>query len=324
MRLPVAVALALMAALVTTMPALAQTLPERALTPTIVRVGKWAEGIAFDGKALWVAESGQRSIVQIAHTGSIQRRVTVGRLPVGMASLPDGRVHALVHTDKIVWQQPADGAGRKLATLSDCPERLAASAQALWVLSWLNCTGQDSQAIRVDPATGAQAKTARLGEWGQAIAAGHGKIWVGHVRGERLSAIDPQSLAVERSTIRSGELWAIAANRTGLFAGGRIAGSQEQGLIVSIDPRSREETGRLLVDELIVVLVADEDTLVALGDKGTIWIVATKDFTLRGKITLGVGTYRPSSALLHDDKLIVVAQQHQGENGAVFTVGDWR
>ena len=320
MRLPITILLVLVA----TVPAFAQAPPERTLTPSILRVGKWAEGIASDGKALWVAESGQRSIVQIAGTGTIQRRLTIGRLPVGMAALPDGRVHALVHTDRIVWQQPGTGAGRKLATLADCPQGLAASAQALWALTLSNCSSVDSQAVRIDPTTGAQATTAKLGEWAQAIAVAHGKVWVGHARGERLSIVDPQSLAIERTTVRGAELWALASNRTSLLAGGRIAGTMDQGLIVSIDPRDRAETGRLRVDELIMTLVADDDTLVALGDKGTIWIVATKDFTLRGKINLGVGTYRPSSALIHDGKLVVVAQQYQGENGAVFTLTDWR
>lgn len=320
MRLP----LALLLALGTAMPALAQAPPERTLAPSIVRVGKWAEGIASDGKSLWVAESGQRSIVQIGGNGAIQRRLTIGRLPVGMAALPDGRVHALVHTDKIVWQQPVTGTGRKLATLADCPQGLAAGEQALWVLTLSNCSSVDSQAVRIDPATGAQATTGKLGEWAQAIAAAHGKVWVGHARGERLSIIDPQSLAVERTTVRGAELWAIAANRTGLFAGGRIAGTGDQGLIVSMDPKDRAETGRLRVDELILTLAADDESLVAIGDKGTIWIVAAKDFTLRAKINLGVGTYRPSSALIHDGKLVAVAQQHQGENGAVFTLASWR
>ena len=320
MRLSAAIFLTLLAAA----PAFAQAPPERTITPSIVKVGKWAEGIASDGKSLWVAESGQRSIVQIAGSGAIQRRLTIGRLPVGMAALPDGRVHALVHTDRIVWQQPGTGAGRKLATLTDCPQGLAAGAQALWALLWSNCSNADSQVVRIDPATGAQATTGKLGEWAQAIAAAHGKVWVGHARGERLSAIDPQSLAVERTTVRGAELWAITSNRTGLFAGGRIAGTTDQGLIVSIYPKDRTETGRLRVDELILTLAADDETLVALGDKGTIWIVATSDFTLRGRINLGVGTYRPSSALIHDGKLVVVAQQYQGENGAVFTLTGWR
>lgn len=320
MRLPAAILLALLAAA----PAFAQAPPVRTITPSIVKVGKWAEGVASDGKALWVAESGQRSIVQIAGNGAIQRRVTIGRLPVGMAALPDGRVHALVHTDRIVWQQPGTGAGRKLTTLADCPQGLAAGAQALWVLLWSNCSTVDSQAVRIDPATGVQATTAKLGEWAQAIAAAHGKVWVGHVRGERLSIIDPQSLAVERSTIRGAELWVIASNRESLFAGGRIAGTMDQGLIVSIDPKDRAEMGRLRVDELVLTLTADDETLVAIGDKGTIWIVAAKDFTLRSKINLGVGTYRPSSALIHDGKLVIVAQQYRGENGALFTLTDWR
>ena len=172
--------------------------------------------------------------------------------------------------------------------------------------------------------TGAERQTDLLGDWGQAITTGHGKVWVAHVRGERLSVIDPQSLAVENDTIKGASLWALAANRTGFFAGGRIGDDNERGLIVSIDPKSRQETKRLLVRELIAVMAADDEFLVAINSSGTIWVVSAKDLTLQGVITLSVGPYSPSSALIVDNKLVIAAQQYHGENGAVFTVSDWR
>src|SRR4051812_4782487 len=77
------------------------------MTPRVIQVGKWAEGIAFDGSSIWVAESGQRSIAQIdAARGSVIRHVTVGRLPVNMLRFTDGAIYALVQTDKLVWQRP--------------------------------------------------------------------------------------------------------------------------------------------------------------------------------------------------------------------------
>lgn len=68
----------------------------RTLVPSILKVGKWAGGIAYDGAALWVAESGQRSILRIARDGTTTRYPNVGRLPVGMAALPNGDIYALV------------------------------------------------------------------------------------------------------------------------------------------------------------------------------------------------------------------------------------
>ena len=51
------------------------------LTPRVIPVGKWAEGIVFDGSSLWVAESGQRTIAQLdLDRGNVTRRITVGRV----------------------------------------------------------------------------------------------------------------------------------------------------------------------------------------------------------------------------------------------------
>jgi hypothetical protein len=301
------------------------TVITRTLTPSIVQVGKWAEGVAFDGKVLWVAESGQRSIVAIAKDGSIIRRASVGRLPVGMASLPDGRVYALVQTDKIVWQEtPGSSQGKRLTSLKECPQALAAGPKALWVLTLPDCSSEQSRAVKIDPASGRQAPTAELGEWGQAITIGHGKVWVAHARGPALSIIDPQSLAVEPGNLDRASLWAITANRTAVFAGGRIDEDNGQGLLVSIDPASHAERNRLLVNERVAAVAADDQSVAAIGENGTIWVAAAADLKLQRVDTLSIGAYHPSSAIIVGNQLVVVAQQYSGENGAVFVVNDWR
>lgn len=309
----------LLASLIAT-PTIAQ---ERTLTPSIVKVGKWAEGIASDGASLWVAESGQRSIVQIAKSGSIVRRETVGRLPVGMAAL-DGRVYALAQTDKIVWQQPAAGPGKRLATLAECPEAIAAGAQALWILTWPDCSSADSRLVRIDPTTGAQTQTGKLGAWGQALVVAHGKAWLGHARGGKLNIVDVQTLAVDQHALRNADIFTLAANRTALFAGGRLQNDATGGFVALIDPKTGQETRRLEFGAIIQALAADDETVAAISLDGTIWIASARDLSPRGQIKLTTGTYRPSSALIHDGKLVIVAQQYQGENGAVFTVNDWR
>ncbi len=309
----------LLAAIVAT-PAIAQ---ERTLAPSIVKVGKWAEGIASDGTSLWVAESGQRSIVQIARNGSIIRRETVGRLPVGMASL-DGRVYAVAQTDKIVWQQPATGPGKRLATLAECPEAISAGAGALWVLTWLDCSNADSRLVRIDPATGAQTKAESLGAGGQALVVAHGKAWLGHTRGGKLSIVDARTLMAEQRTIGNAEIFALAANRTAIFAGGRTQNDASGGLAVLIDPKTGLEKKRLEFGSIVQTLAADDETVAIVTEGGTIWIASATDLSPRGQIKLATGTYRPSSALIQDGKLVIVAQQYQDENGAVFTLDEWR
>jgi len=109
-------------------PAPARAPAERALTPRIIPVGKWAEGIAFDGTSLWVAESGQRTIAQVnVESGKVVRHVNVGRFPVGMTSAADGSIYTLLKTDKLIWlQSPGKPSGRALASdLEGCPNGIA-------------------------------------------------------------------------------------------------------------------------------------------------------------------------------------------------------
>ena len=296
----------------------------RTLTPSIVPVGKWAEGVAFDGNALWVAESGQRTIAQLAKNGAVARRVTVGRLPVGMASLPDGRVYALVQTDQLVWEQTPGGNGRKLASLAECPQALAASQQALWVLTLPDCSSDNTRAIKIDPATGKQTQTEPFGESGEAMTFGFGKVWVAHSSGPSLSVIDPQSMKVVKSPLGGASLWAIATNKGGVFAGGRVGQDNAQGVVIAVDPATNRERARLRVGDLVIAMAADDDSVVAIGEKGTIWVASAADLTLRAVLTLGIGVYRPSSAMILNGALVIVAGQYQGENGAVLTLTNWR
>ncbi|MEZ5853191.1 MAG: hypothetical protein R3D67_00040 [Hyphomicrobiaceae bacterium] len=77
-------------------------------------VGKWPEGIVYDGDAFWIAESGQRRIARLdERNGAVTKRIAVGRLPVDMLGASRGRIFALVYTDRLVWEQPRRGAGKK-------------------------------------------------------------------------------------------------------------------------------------------------------------------------------------------------------------------
>jgi hypothetical protein len=314
MRLPLLAALLALAA--TT--AFAQT--EKVYTPTIVPVGKWAERAAFDGKDLWVAESGQRSIAQIAPNGTITRHAEVGRLPVDMVAT-GGKVYSVARTDQMIWRNTAPN---KFKWLPEHPEGLATDGASLWALTWPDGSSRDSRVIKVDLANGNHTPTRNLGEWGQVVAAGHGKVWVGHVRGQRLSVIDAASLAVEPVTIKDASFWAIATNKNGVFAAGRIGDNNNQGVVVAIDPKTNRETARWTVNQRIAHLAADEQSLVMVGAEGAIWVVSPKDLTPQSVGRLNVGQFQPSSVLIQGDKLVIVAQQYKGENGAVFTVSDWR
>jgi hypothetical protein len=131
------------------------------LQPQIQPVGKWPEGIAFNGKSLWVADSGQRAIRQIT-PGGAGRSVTVGRLPVGMVAAPDGRILVAVQTDKLIWVQSGE-TGKPLARLKECIEQIALAQSDLLVVTQPDCSSASSKLVAIDFGSGKARSSQLLG-----------------------------------------------------------------------------------------------------------------------------------------------------------------
>jgi len=295
------------------------------LTPKVFPVGKWAEGIAATPQGIWVAESGARAIVLLdANTGEMRRRVTVGRLPVEMRSGDDGVVSVLTQTDRAIWRQPARGSGKALKGLPGCPNGLAQGGGALWVLTQPSCSSDSAQLIRVDPKTGAQKKSVVLGEWGQALAAGGGDIYVAHARPPALDIIDQKTLAVRSLDPHDLSLWAMVAGPGRLVVGGRINSDWSKGVVAALDPKTGAERQRRLLDQMIVALVADEKSVVAVGDKGRIWALSPNDLAIQKVVDLSTGPFKARAAAIRDSVLYVTSQEQFGDKGAVFAISVWR
>ncbi|MGB6535035.1 MAG: hypothetical protein WBF58_03635 [Xanthobacteraceae bacterium] len=299
------------------------------MAPRVIQVGKWAEGIAFDGTSIWIAESGQQSIAQIdLNQGKVARRVTVGRLPVGMATFTDGAVYALVQTDKRLWQQfPTVAKGKSFTGLSGCPTGLASGDQALWILSEPNCSSGNSVLIRLNPGTNARATSGSLGDGAQAIVATPGKVWVANTRSPSLHVVDQQTLAIQQSDIQGAALWALATNGSNLFAGGVLG---NQGVVVSIDPGSGRELARQVVDQKIYQMAADGQSVVALSNEGNVYVFSAATLQLQRVITLttpygGIAAGGgPKAALIVGNNLYISSGQQVGENGALLVLSNWR
>jgi DNA-binding beta-propeller fold protein YncE len=296
------------------------------LTPRVFPVGRWAEGLVVTPGAIWVAESGQRSIAALdPESGVVKRRVTVGRLPVGMVVTPQGAVATLVQTDKKIWLQPAkDGKGRALTRLVGCPEAIASGGAFLWVLTLPACSSVESRVIRVDPRTGARAESPILPQWGLALAVAGESVWVANGKPPVLSVVDAKTLAARTVDVPDASLWAIVAAHGRIFVGGRHGGDNDRGLVASIDPASGEVRRLQDVDQRIAVLAVDDRSLVAIGEKGKIWVLAPETLELLRTVTLTTGDFQPRAAALRDEKLYLTSQQQQGENGAVLVLSGWR
>lgn len=295
------------------------------LTPRVVPLGKWIEGITHDGRWLWAAESGQRTVARVdLSSGKVSKRFKVGRLPTDMLSMSDGSVFALVATDHIVWRHNKRGRRKKLVWLKGCPEMLRGDGKDLWVVTLPDCSSVSSRLVKVNPRSGRHTKSTVLGEWAQALTTFGGEVWVGHARGPALTIVDKSSLQPRTAAIPGTQVWAMTANGTSVYAGGRLDGTDDDGVIVKLDPATQSETARASVPEMVRKLVGDEEHVIAIGQNGTIWVFAADDLSLLRTISLSSGKYRAGGALLNGDQLLVSASTHSGDNGAVFVLSDWR
>ncbi len=288
-------------------------------------VGKWPEGIAWDGTSLWVAESGQRQLARLdPHTGRVVERVKVGRLPVGVVATSDGHVHASVATDKTIWQQPGAGKrGRAIARLKQYPQAIDGDDQTLWVLTWINGSSAQTQVARIDLRTGKSSLSPVLPKNGFDLAVGD-LVWTLHrYDGENRSeliGLDRTSLAVRSRIAFQGYGNRVVVGRGGVFAAGGPGG----GLVVKLDPQSGRETARFTFNSTVGALATDGDQVIAMDMEGTIRILSADRLSLLRTIHLKAGQYRPQSILLAGGTLFISSQKGQGDNGSVLAVSDWR
>jgi streptogramin lyase len=296
------------------------------LTPRVIPVGKWAEGMAISEGNLWVAESGQRSIVELdPKTGAVLRRVNVGRMPVGMTSSVDATVNVLVQTDKLIWREPpSKGMSSKVAGLEGCPDGIASGDRYLWVLTEPDCSSETSRLVRIDPRKGSRAATEDLGQWGQALLAQPGDIWVAHARSPALTVVDATTLSSRAVDLTDASLWAIAGRLDHVYVGGRLLSNTARGIVSMLDPTTFDEQRRQSVDQMAAFITCDARNVVAVGEKGEIWVFSADKLDLQRTITLSSGAFQPRSVLIDGDSLYVTSLKQDGENGAVIVLDDWR
>jgi hypothetical protein len=297
------------------------------LSPRVIAVGKWAEGIAFDGSSLWVSESGQRTIAELnLDKGNVARRITVGRLPVDMTFANDGAIYALVQTDKLLWQQfPRAAQGKAISGLDGCPQGMTSGDKYLWVLTWVgpDCSSEKSRLIRIDPRSGERSSVNIPAEQAMHLTVNQGKVWVTSSKGQALNIVDEQSMAIQQADVKGTWLQAIAATGGNVYVGGSPANDQSRGFVAMINPSNLQELRRDTVDQMVVMMVNDEKNVVAVGDKGKIWVFSPGDLKLQRTITLSV-KFDPRAALILGDDLYLSSGQQQGENGAVLILSGWR
>lgn len=292
------------------------------ITPTVIPVGKWPEGIAFDGKHLWVAESGSRRIAQVdPDRRRIVKRVSVGRLPVNMMALPDGRVLSLVHTDKKIWQQPTKrGKGRTLARIGDCPVGMTGDSSAIWVVTYVNCTGDKSKVFEINPRNGKTRRRIDLQDGPFDITSNQKAVFVISTfrQDSTLTGIDRSTGEVRRKDLPGARFHHIRATRDQLIAAGAVG---DAGIVASV---IRPNGPKADLPRPVAALTMTDAHVVAIDDSGAIYVFAATDLTLLREITTNFGNFRPQTALIVGDRLYITTHTGQGQNGSVLVVNGWR
>ena len=298
-----------------------------AATATVVPVGRWPEGLAWDGAALWIAESGVRRIASVdPAAGRVTGTVPVGRLPVDMAAAPDGTVYALVNTDKKVFAHKRGGRSAALAGVAGCPDHMTLSGPTLLVLTWPDCSSADSRIVAIDTATARARSSASLGRNAFGIAATGEHAWVAHSDGS-VDVVDIASLARQATVAVGGFTIAIAAGNGAVFVAGRDRPQGGAPLVARIDAASRAVSHRLVLPggETITALTVAGRHLVAAGEKGSLLVLAADDLRPLAKIAPRGWTATPAQRLLVvGERLYLTTHAGVGENGSLVMIDGWR
>jgi len=293
------------------------------LHAAVTPVGKWPEGIAFDGSDIWVAVSGSRQIVRVdAGEFGVNARVNVGRLPVGMLATADGRILSLVETDRKIWQQsPGGGRSGNLAIIGDCPQAFAGDGRFVWVATYVGCTSAASKVFQIDARTGRTVRSFDLDANLFDIAVGKGGVFTVHALEDEsvVRIIDPASGEVGQLELAGQRLLKIAANDSGVFAGGIM---NDAGIVDSL----AEPIGQAPVPQPVMALDVDDDgTVVAAGEAGAIYVLANSEGSLHLLFTIETdfGQFRPQAVLIAGDRLYLTTHG-EGDNGSLLMIDGWR
>jgi hypothetical protein len=300
------------------------------LKPAVHTLGEWVDGMVSDGKSIWVAETGQRSLAQLDAAYGVARRVNLPGIPDKFDVGRDGALYLLLQVEDLtkVWQHtPGGAAGKAITTLEPkaCATALAAGSGAfVWVLT--GCNGDnDTALLKVDTKTGARASVPLDAGAGGVLLVRQGKVWAAV---DKLRVIDETSLAVQTSDLGSklgpqAFFSALAADASLVYAG---VGSDTAKLVVAIDPATLQETARAAVDQTINAIVADAQHVVALGSEGRIFVLAARTLALERVINLTVPKVEPRAAMIRSGDLLLTdfRLENAKERGALLVLHGWQ
>src|SRR6266545_1808078 len=160
--------------------------------PHSIAVGHGAAGIAVSDEAVWVANSGERTVSRISlKTNTVVDTIDVGNGPTGVA-VGCGSVWVVNAVDGTLARiDPDEDAVTDPVYVGDGPTAVAAGNDALWVTNSAGAT-----VSRIDPETMAVVQTYNAGNGPAGLAVLADGVWVANRLDGTVSRIDPGTNSV--------------------------------------------------------------------------------------------------------------------------------
>lgn len=299
------------------------------LGATAIRVGKWPERAVFDGRSLWVSESGARTIAEInLATRGIERHLKVGRLPVDIVATENGTVYALAETDNMIYAvAAADAKAGEFAEVPRCADLMAYADNNLWVVSNLNCSSP-SVLTRVSHLNGRTTKIADLVGSTSDIKAAHGVVYIGQM------ATGPRPAFVSVVNADAGNVTAtpdlpihyprLAANSNAVFIGGAPADRNDVGTVLKLAAGQAAIAAQRQLPEAIAAVGATDQYVIAAGRQGTLYVLSAGDLSLMRTITTNA-SMEPHDVLAIGNMIVVVSSRGNevASDNAVYLIDGW-
>jgi YVTN family beta-propeller protein len=159
------------------------------------------QGVATDGRAVWVAELGSNSVVRIdPKTNAVVKRYSVGNRPVGVA-IGEGAVWVAANGADEVWtiDLQTDEVRAQPIRVGRGPVDVTVGWGSVWVTNVANGT-----VSRIDPRTRQLVATIPVAPESIGLASGSAGVWVAGFKDSRVWRIDPRTNQVVGTPVTVG------------------------------------------------------------------------------------------------------------------------
>ena len=179
------------------------------------------QGIAVDGRSVWVAELSSNSVGRIdAETNQVVKRYAVGVRPVGLA-VGEGAVWVAANGSDEVWtiDLRTDEVRGPPVKVGKEPLDIVVGAGSVWVTNMANGT-----VSRIDPRTRQVVATIAVGAEPIGLALGASGVWVAGFRDSLLWRIDPKTNRILGAPVSVGQgPSAVIASPLGIWVASQSA-----------------------------------------------------------------------------------------------------